>query len=543
MRAFRASGLLLLLILAGCAVQKPPKPIEKVERETLIRVGLVWNTPSVEFFVNNNFQITSHDGTVIAKGMKGNRWRAEVKTSVPGKTVYRLVAASMSSMENAEAMQEKLERMGLDTDIQPVGQTLRIGGRQIHDNRFYRVCLKPLFEKKQDAEVYRDALWNRLETFIVQQQVEKASGILRLINLENGQQFESSKSILIKGSSVTLVQVPVGDGYHWEGSENRSYPETVAFTIGNDGKLTAINMLPLEKYLEGVVPSEMPSGFPLEALKAQAVAARGEALASWGFSHEADPFDLCSDVHCQVYSGLSKKAPSTDQAVRETRGLVLWQDDRICNTVYSAVCGGHTEDVDRVWGGQAKPYLRGNYDGPGGLKGYGDLSNEKNLRRWINANPPAFCNTAQGWILPALEYTKKYFRWEVRYTQNELKTLLFEKTGRNLGLILDLVALERGASGRMIRLKIVGTEDVWIVEGELNIRKTLSSNTLWSSCFYVEKKENAEKVPEEFLLKGAGFGHGVGMCQTGAAVMALQGKRFDHILKHYYKEATIRRLY
>ncbi len=534
-------GFFLLLVLVHCAVQPPPPP--KVTREPLIRVGLVWGKQSIEFSVNDSFHITSHDGTFIAGGMEGNRWRAEVKTSTPGRVVYRLVAASMSTKKRARAMAREITKKGFDPVIQVVGQPLRIGGRLVNDNRLYRIHLRKTFETEEAAIVYRDSIWNRLETFVTQQNLQKARGTILLKNLTNGQQFESSKPILIRGASVTLYDIPVGVGYHWEHQETRTYPETICFDLDSQGKLAVINTLPMEDYIRGVVPSEMPHGFPLEALKAQAVAARGEALAKLGLSHRTQPFDICADVHCQVYSGLSKQSPSTDQAVRETKGLVLWKEGRICNAVYSAVCGGHGEDVDKAWGGQPKSYLRGGFDGSERLRRYGSLSNENNLKRWIDDNPPAYCNTTRGQTSEALEYTKKYFRWEVRYTQDELRRIVQEKTDRDVGKIIDLVPLERGVSGRMIRLKIIGEREAFVLERELEIRKALSRNTLWSSCFYIIKKGRRGAAPDEFILRGAGWGHGVGMCQTGAAMMALRGKRFHEILKHYYRGVQIRRLY
>ncbi len=530
---------LILLFLSGCAVQ-PPSP-RKIEPR--IKVGLLWGIDSTEFSVDGSFRITSYDGTFIARGVRGKRWRAEVKTTVPGRLIYMLVAGSMSSRATAKSAAKKINKMGFKTFIQPVGELLRIGGRIVSDNRSYRIYIKKAFENEEAAKSYRDSIWNRLETFVVRQAIRKPKGKIILTNLDDGQEFESSRPILIKGASVTIYNVPVGTGYHWEHLENRTYPETICFQLDNEGKLTVINILPLEEYLQGVVPSEMPDSFPLEALKAQAVAARSEVLAKFGIVHRTDPFDVCADVHCQVYSGLSRKSPLTDRAVRETRGLVLWEKGKVCNAVYSAVCGGHGEDADKVWGGQPQSYLRGEFDGSGRLRRYGSLTDEKNLKRWIDANPPAYCNTSLGKVPRALEYTKKYFRWEVNYTQEELKQILEKNTGQNIGSILDLIPLERGISGRIILLRVLGTEGEFTIKGELKIRKAFSNNTLWSSCFYVSKKRGRNRIPEEFILKGAGFGHGVGMCQTGAAVMALRGRKFNEILKHYYKGVHIKKLY
>ncbi|MFC1501919.1 SpoIID/LytB domain-containing protein [bacterium] len=532
-----------LLIFIHCSIQPSPPAKPGPKKEPFIRVGIVWDIQSIDFSVQNGFQITNYDGTFIAKESRGGRWRAQIFSSEPGQTVYLLVGASMNSMQSAQAMAKQIQKKGFETFIQPTGVPLRINGKQVQDNRTYRVYLQKRFQDRGSAESYRDAIWNRLETFLVQQEVKGSHGKITLKNLENGQSFESYKPILIRGASVTLHGIPVGAGYHWEKKESRSFPEIIGFDLDSNGKLAVVNIVQLETYLQGVVPSEMPNGFPLEALKAQTVAARSEVLSKLGFVHTADPFDICADVHCQVYSGLTKRAASTDRAVRETNGVVLWKDGKICDAVYSAVCGGHGEDNHKVWGGQSKSYLKGSYDGSRSLKQYGSLDREKNVKRWLDTKPSAYCNSTKGWALPAMEYTKKYFRWTVQYTQNELRDHLKNYSGRDVGAIIDLIPLKRGSSGRITQLRVLGSRSEYIIEKELQIRRALANSTLWSSCFYVKKKRIRGNVPSEFELRGAGFGHGVGMCQTGAATMAIRGNRFHQILKHYYQDIRLKRLY
>jgi SpoIID/LytB domain protein len=528
-------------VLAGCGVKPPPVPVPVEEPD--IRVGLLWGKSSLEFSVNSRFTLANEDGTFIARNIRGGHWRVEVKSSVPGDTVYVLVAASMSSESRARAMSRSIQEKGFSTFIYPVGKSLRAGNRVIQNNRTYRVCLEKAFSTREEAKTFQESISGRLETFIAPLSLKKPSGILLLTNLDNGQKLESAQSVYILGAPVSLYNVPVGTGYHWERLETRLYPEKIVFQLGTDGLLTAINELPLEEYLRGVVPAEMPAGFPLEALKAQAVAARSEVLARFGKAHPADPFDVCADVHCQSYTGLTKTDPRTDRAVRETRGRVLSKDGAICNAVYSSVCGGHGEHTENVWRGPAFSYLRGHLDGPGSLKRYTPLSREDKVRRWIDDSPAAWCNATSGDFPSALEYTKKYFRWESTFTQKELAGRIADQTGRDLGAILDLIPLERGVSGRIIRLKIKGTEGETEVEGELQIRRALSPTTLWSACFYVIRERIRNGVPDAFRFKGAGWGHGVGMCQTGAAVLALKGARYEQILKFYYHGIKTRSLY
>jgi SpoIID/LytB domain protein len=281
----------------------------------------------------------------------------------------------------------------------------------------------------------------------------------------------------------------------------------------------------------------------MEALKAQAVAARSEALAKFGKRHQGQPFDLCADVHCQVYSGLSEQSARTNRAVKETRGKVLWKDGQICDAVYSASCGGHTEHNDKAWGGNPVSYLRGTYDGTNRIRRFGSLSREKNVEQWINDYPrEAHCNTTYGRVPNSLNYTKKYFRWEVAYTQDELRSVLERSQNRTVGPVRDLIPMNRGVSGRVTRLKVAGLNGNYIIEGELRIRKALSESTLWSSCIYIQKYGYGT-IPNEFVIRGAGFGHGVGMCQTGAAMMALKGKKYERILRYYFQGVKIQRIY
>jgi SpoIID/LytB domain protein len=534
-------GLLIFgLLIFGCAVP-PPILIEKAE--PYIRVGLVRGVDHIDFSFQKKCRIMSYDGSFLSRGMEGRRWRAEVKQSVPARNVYRLVAGSFRDEARAREKSQDLKNNGLDTFVKPFGRRLEFNGSILNDNRYYRIYLRQVFASRENAESYRDSIWNLTETFVSSEIAQKAAGTIRLRNLETGQVFESTKPIVLRDSPVTLHEVAVGNGYHWERTEERVYPEVIRFELDNEGKLIVINELPVEEYLLGVVPSEMSGEFPVEALKAQAVAARSELLSKLGVVHQSDPFDVCSDVHCQVYSGLSKRTHKSDHAVKTTTGCVLYYNGRVCDAVYSAVCGGHGESAEQIWGSQTTPYLEGRYDGPYQYDQYGALDSEINIKQWIDARPKVYCNSIHKHCPPALEYTQKYFRWEVPYTQEEIQSIVRLKTGQEPGIILDILPMKRGVSGRITRLEIIGTLDTIEVNGELEIRKKLSENTLWSACFYIEKRGPNGLPPTGFLIKGAGWGHGVGMCQTGAAIMALCGKRYGEILSHYYHDTTIKCIY
>jgi stage II sporulation protein D len=297
------------------------------------------------------------------------------------------------------------------------------------------------------------------------------------------------------------------------------------------GKLALIEALPLEELLRGLVPSEMFASAPAEALKAQAITARGEVLAKIGARHLTDPYLLCSEQHCQVYGGLGSERASTDAAVRATRGEALFsRGGRLVDSVYSAVCGGHTEDNDVVWGGPPDPSLRGVSDLVDDL-GSGDLRDEAQLRGWIDRVPRSYCR-----LSGAAPSTK--IRWSRRFSAAELAELL-EPLG--VGRVLRLEPRERGASGRASVLHVVGDRGEAEVRGELRIRKLLKN--LNSAAFYVEAIAGTTAYPTSFVFHGAGWGHGVGMCQTGAIGRASQGSGYREILSHYFNGAELTRIY
>jgi len=545
-KAFVPAALITVFsVFTGCSVEpaKIQQPEQVRKKEPYIKIGIMETSSPVNFMINNRSLITSYDGSFIAKGLKKSVWQAQAKIISPPVILYLLVAGSMSSYENAEDMVVDLNKRGIPSFILPVKKKDVFSFEKDGNKKIFRVCLQKKFYSRQEAAEFQSGIENKIETFIVKYEAKKAEGKITLKNIRTGQIFESSNPVYIKGSSVKIFNVPVGKGFHWESSETRTYPEKISLQLDSSGRLVVINILPVEEYLKGVLPSEMPDTFPIEALKAQAVAARSEALAKIGHAHKQDPYDLCADVHCQVYSGLTKKSKHTDRAVKETRGLVLWNNHKICDAVYSAVCGGHTEDAKNVWGGQDTEYLKGKYDGPYFLKQkYGSLQNESNLRKWIDRSPPAFCNST-GSVPSSLNYTKKYFRWEKTVTQDELEKSVKKTTGQDIGMIKELEVLSRGVSGRIIQMRIWGTKGSVLLNRELKIRKALSGTTLWSSCFYVEPGYTVSGIPQTFKFKGAGFGHGVGMCQTGAAMMAIKGASFIQILNHYYQGSRLKRLY
>ncbi len=535
MRTFSFLLFALILIFSRCAyIPIPPAPISDLGPE--IRIGIAENLLTLAFETEGTVDIYNSDERLLAEGGSGKRWQVSLSQAAPASLSYRLLYRETEDVYNARQLAATLERAGFSSTTKQIKKRLLRNG-QLRNVIFYQILLKPIFDSEADARQYQRQIQQQLSTTILPFFNARPAGKIILINESTGVRFESPTMIRVIGKLFKLTTI-TGKDFHFEREQQRTYRNHLEFWIDQFGGLTVVNQLPIEIYLRGVVGSEMNQGFPIEALKAQAVTARGYTVAWLDKLHRMAPFDMCDEVHCHVYGGVEREAQSVTEAVMQTRGQVLIFDDQICDTRYAAVCGGHSENNENVWGGTPQPYLRGHPDTRSArLAAIGNLANESNVRRWIESSPDVFCNTTQTPIPDALAYTRKYFRWTERFSRSELSQIIAQKTGQNIGMLNEIVPLERGISGRLTKIELRGTLKSIVIERELQIRNALSRNYLYSSCFVVDRQGN------DFILKGAGWGHGVGMCQTGAGVMALKGFDYRAILSHYYPGAKLIRIY
>ena len=373
------------------------------------------------------------------------------------------------------------------------------------------------------------------------------------------------------GSTFTLHDVTIGIGFHWERKEDQTFSGQLKF-IPEGNNVRAINILPVEEYLASVISSEMKPTASREFLRAHAVISRSWVLAQlrspyrkaataqasapqtthnhildriikWYDHDQHTTFDVCADDHCQRYQGRTRIiSAQAEAAVKDTFGQTLVFEGHLCDARFSKCCGGITEQFETCWQDEHKPYLVALRDSSVDEGPLPDLTVEENARQWILQEPKSFCNSADGNILSEslngydLE-TPDYYRWKVEYTTNQISDIFRRKSGLDIGSIVDLRPIKRGPSGRIFELKIEGTKGTVTIGKELEIRRTLSESHLFSSAFVVEK------TPDGFILHGAGWGHGAGLCQIGAAVMAAKGYTYREILSHYYPQTSIGRFY
>jgi len=376
-------------------------------------------------------------------------------------------------------------------------------------------------------------------------------------------------------NSFSLYDVTIGLNYHWERQETQVFSGILKLVVDEE-KIVAINILPVEEYLTSVISSEMNANSSLELLKAHAVVSRSwlfaqiekrkalsgkdegffsftktkEEYIRWYDREDHTIFDVCADDHCQRYQGITKATNATvAEAVQATRGRLLMNGKKICDARFSKCCGGATEEFENCWEDKHYSYLTSIRDAEEEENlTFPDLTKEEEAEHWIRKAPKSFCDTHDKKILSQIlnnydQETTDFYRWKVRYTQTELAELIRTKTKTDYGEIIDLIPVQRGPSGRICKLKIVGTLKTFTIGKEMEIRRTLSDSHLFSSAFVVDKGEMKEGIPQWFLLSGAGWGHGVGLCQIGAAVMGEKGYTYEEILLHYYKGAEIRKFY
>ncbi|HOC54892.1 MAG TPA: SpoIID/LytB domain-containing protein [Verrucomicrobiota bacterium] len=373
-------------------------------------------------------------------------------------------------------------------------------------------------------------------------------------------------------ATFTLRDVTIGINFHWERKEDETFEGGLRIVLNADGTVTAINDAGVEQYLKSVIASEMSATAPIELLRAHAITSRSwlvamlerqkrvknvggparrgreteEEIVRWYDREDHQLFDVCADDHCQRYHGLTKIiSPKAAEAVQDTRGVFLVHGGEICDARYSKSCGGRSEVFASAWEDVTVPYLATVSDA---AVEHPLINSEEAAEQWVNASPEAYCNTTDGnilrQVLPSFDQeTTHFYRWTVSYTQEELSALLLKRSGLDFGEIRRLEPLQRGPSGRIVRLRIVGSRRTVVVGKELEIRRWLSSSHLYSSAFVVQPEGSAGEVPARFTLRGAGWGHGVGFCQIGAAVMAARGFKAEQIVKHYFRGAELEKLY
>ena len=408
---------------------------------------------------------------------------------------------------------------------------------------------------------------------------KSAAGLLNIQSLAgkvilsdaSGEVIASPKEIFLTAgeNSTFTLDVKIGIDFHWQRTRQQIFRGSIILRSNPDSSFHLINEIPVEDYLTSVISSEMSARAPLEFLKAQAITARSwlaamlerkkrnsaalpvnrvsdNEIICWHDTNDHSFFDVCADDHCQRYQGITQiTCAAVNTAIGATHGIYLVYDNKICDARYYKACGGRTEVFASAWEDQSFPYLQSVTDH---TTDYAAIRSEDDAGKWLKDKPSAYCNTQDkallGEILPSFDQeTIDFYRWQVSYVREELEEILHKKSGIDFGTLQNLIAVERGPSGRINKLKIAGTKRTVLVGKELEIRRWLSPTHLLSSAFVVSVRHSKNGAINRFILDGGGWGHGVGLCQIGAAVMAAKGFHAEDILAHYFSGAELQKLY
>ncbi len=512
-----------------------------------VRVGLLEGYDKITFQMHGDYRIETLAGEPIREAKPSAvRWRARIEKSNPAQFLYNVIVCTYRSYNDAMRCAEDFEAKGTPAVVRQIGGPVEIDGRVLGDNTLYRVQLGN-FKTEEETSDLVDSLEDDFAPRVVRETLRRGHGTIEFFDADLIESFYAEDGFRLvpesPGAWLTVNGVFTVTGFKYEKTESRDYAGALEIYVDETGQLAALNEIPTDVYLRGVVPAEMPAGFPPEALKAQAILSRSVVMAQKSIKHLNDPFELCAHVHCQVYSGLTHEDERTSAAVDATKGMVLMMDGTLVDAHYSAVCGGHTEDANNAWMTPSMHPTVGVVCSCGDSIDLPDLTTEAGARKWILSQPDVCCNLS-GYNLPVSnDYGRKHFRWELSYSRHELEKIIKEKTGQNIGTLYDIVPIKRGVSGRLIEVEILGSRKNVRIKRELKIRRALSHTALESSCFLVDVVHDGSGVPQEVVFTGAGWGHGVGLCQCGAARKAAQGATSTQIFEHYFPGMDVEKLY
>lgn len=508
----------------------------------MIPVRLMEGNAAVSFASKGKLRFrvsASVEGQLVEKvieGPAGSEWRVKLVKGTPAELVARIQIAEVAFNDKvglAAAQQEWSER-GLATKPHILGALYGIAGKVIDTRRYVLVVDQPPAPVASLAGQQAEILTrHQVRTSLLEEVRSAQHATIELLDGAGNSVATAQDKLIAEspdGAPIDVRRVEYGVGYDFHNFEDRSFRGAVQFSADRAGRLAVINLIGMEDLLKGLVPSEIFAKAHLEALKAQAVTARAEVLAKVGLKHVADPYFLCTEQHCAVYRGVSGEAASTNAAVDATRGEMLFDvDGRLVDAVYSAVCGGHTEHNEIVWGGVPNQALRGRPD----------LLPGKPATPAPSADLKGFLTTEGAYACRLSTFAAPTkFRWEKRFTAKEVDEKL---AAFGVGRVMAMTVSERGVSGRARLLQISGEEGATTIRGELVIRRLFSN--LNSAMFELKAEKDAKGRPTAWTFTGGGWGHGVGMCQTGAIGRAEAGQSYQQILSHYFGGATVSRVY
>ncbi len=517
--------------------------LQQIDDQPQIRINIFKRQSHLDLkYPVNDFELFTLSGKKLFDSVAHNGfWRIKVKKAEPRRYDYFLI---LREAEKRAALEHDLQSFS-NVMLQHVGGRVIMNNQPITKNDKYMLIAGP-FASEREARHHSQDYAQMSHCRIYRQIAEEGKGSIEIFDPQYENFTDVRDGIVLeaknKESFYELRRFTINASAESHNQQkNLRYRGRLQITIDENNTLLGISEIGVEDYLAGVLLSELPEKAHVEFAKSMAIVARSQVFARLGQMHVQEGFDFCSDSHCLRYYGRGETTPEIEQALSETKGMILTADTHVCNAYFSYSCGGHTENASGVWYNVDSDYMTGKFDMDEAETPNLDLTQDADAEQWILDRPRVLCKTVPSGCEEELACDA--FRWELFYTRQELEEIIYEKTGEELGTIYELIPIARGVSGRIRELEILGSLKNVRIQGELNIRSALSETLLNSSCFTVRKEMDMDGVPLNFTFIGAGKGHGVGLCKVGASRMAAKQKSFDDILAHYFDKCEIKRIY
>ncbi len=520
--------------------------LKTINKQPVININIFKRQKHVDLqFEPNAFVFEDIDGKPLFEDMHNQgRWRIKVKQANTKPYIYYLI---LKESDNRASLEEDLKCMRQGVSIEHVGGNIILDNRLVTANDKYILIAGP-FSSEREARHHSQNFAQRNHCHIYKKALETPKGILEIFDphYEIFTEVRGGLRLVPKKEGAYFQIKRYAICYHENNKiehKDLSYQGVLRIGIDEDSTQFGINEITVEDYLKGVLHSEMDGSNHPEYLKSLAIAARSQIFARIGQMHAHEGFDFCSDSHCLRYYGIDEKKESTEQVLKETRGMILSSEKQVCNAYFSYSCGGHTENASGIWLNDHFDYIKGKPDTLIPASENLNLQKNEDIRKWILSRPDVLCKTDALTQGGRPQLSSDAFRWEVFYTRSELEEIIYEKTGEELGIIYELIPAKRGVSGRIMEIEVLSSLKNITIKGEMNIRSAFSNTLLNSYCFIIEPELDIDGVPISFTFIGAGKGHGVGLCKVGAAKMAQDGKSYTEILSHYFERCSIKGIY
>ncbi|MCJ7812528.1 SpoIID/LytB domain-containing protein [bacterium] len=514
------------------------KIIRNFQSEPLIRIYLTGGKDVLDFCTAGKFKLFHDYGdTIINQFCSNLKWRIQLESYEPAQFIYTLLVDTFKVKSDAEHLVQQLYNQGLEARIQQYGGLINLDGNVLTNNTEYRILIGE-FNSFDDARSFGWQIDHAYNGEIIQEKIRDSRGILELFDEEYEYTYRLNNGLKLvpcnMNAEMILYQLQES---HRRDKKLRLSRWPVSFHVGDCGGIVVVCEIALETYLKGVIQDRIGEYCPVETMKSQAVASRSWILSNLGLRHIHAPYDFCGTDHCQLFQSRAESVPDIEKAIKETHGEVLLFDYHLCETPTTYHCGGHTEGKSTI------SYLKGIFDRQNGDMDEISLDNEDHVTSWIHSQPDVYCNLGRLKNADWIKQIDSALRWEVSYPRKKLEKIIQKKTGEDIGTLFDIIPAKRGISGRLVEIELLGSRKNIQIKGDQLIRETLSESILNSSCFIIETDMGNNGIPLSFSFIGAGSGHGIGLCHTGAVAMAFQGQTYSDILYHYYKGVQLKKIY